>query len=149
MADAALGVVGIVGVALDVSLTTYTFISSVHGAPQEIETLAGHINNLKLFLEPFHLLVSKPVIFARAQNVDFIPAVRATVSGLEGVLKGLADEVKQYIKYKPGSQIPSWAGWGSVRRVKYAFNRSSLLELEASLLGRMEALHLTLAPMDL
>jgi hypothetical protein len=149
MADIAFGVVGVVGVALDASITTYNFISSIAGAPKAIKTLANHIENLKSFLEPFHELISKPAIRNRAQNVRFIPSVEGAVSGFEGVLKGLENEVKQYVKYVVGSSTPSWGGWGSWRRVKYAFNKSSMIELEASLLGRMSALHLSLVPMDL
>ena len=149
MADVAFGVVGVVGVALDASITTYNFLSSIAGAPKAIKTLAHHIKTLKPFLEPFYELISKPVIRNRAQNVRFIPSVENAVSGFEGVLKSLEDEVKQYVKYVAGSSTLSWGGWGSWRRVKYAFNKSSMIELEASLLGRMSALHMALAPMDL
>jgi hypothetical protein len=115
MADIAFGVVGVVGVALDASITTYNFISSIAGAPKAIKTLANHIENLKSFLEPFHELISKPAIRNRAQNVRFIPSVEGAVSGFEGVLKGLENEVKQYVKYVVGSSTPSWGGWGSWR----------------------------------
>jgi hypothetical protein len=149
MADVAFGIVGVVGVALDASTTTYNFLSSIAGAPKAIKTLAYHIKTLKSFLEPFYELISKPVIRDRAQNVRFILSVQNAVSGCEGVLKSLEDEVKQYVRYVAGSSTPSWGGWGSWRRVKYAFNKSLMIELEASLLGRMSALHMALAPMDL
>lgn len=149
MADIAFGVVGVVGVALDASITTYNFLSSITDAPKAIKTLAKHIKALNSFLEPFYELISKPVIRNRAQNVRFIPCVENAVSGFEGVLKSLENEVKQYVKYVAGSSTPSWGGWGSWRRVKYAFNKKSMIELEASLLGRMSALHMGLAPMNL
>lgn len=148
MADIAFGVVGVVGVALDASTTTYHFILSIAGAPKAIKTLANHIKHLKSFLGPFHELISKPEIRDRAQNVRFIPSVENEVSGFEGMLKDLENEVKQYVNYAAGSSTPSWGGWGSWRRVKYAFKKSLMIELEASLLGRMSALHLALAPMD-
>ncbi|KAL5319117.1 hypothetical protein ACEPPN_012166 [Leptodophora sp. 'Broadleaf-Isolate-01'] len=97
MADIAFGVVGVVGVALDASTTTYHFILSIAGAPKAIKTLANHIKHLKSFLGPFHELISKPEIRDRAQNVRFIPSVENEVSGFEGMLKDLENEVKQVI----------------------------------------------------
>lgn len=149
MADIAFGVIGVVGVALDASITTYNFLANIAGAPKAIKVLANHIKTLRVFLEPFHELISKPAIRDRVQNVRFIPSVENAVSGFEGVLKSIEDEVNQYVKYTAESSTYSWGGWGSWRRVKYTFKKSSIIELEASLLGRMSALHMALAPMDL
>ncbi|KAG7009841.1 alpha-galactosidase [Physcia stellaris] len=126
MAEIAFGVVGVVGVVFQVSGATCTFLSSIIGAPKSIKTLASHIESLKFFLEAFNTVVSKPEIRERAQNLTWLPSV-----------------------YAPGSSAPVWGGLGSWPRIKYAFNKSSLLEIQAALLGRVAALHLTMEPMDL
>jgi len=44
----------VAGVALNVSTTTYNFISSMKGAPRTIKTLAAYIETLRSFLESSH-----------------------------------------------------------------------------------------------
>lgn len=149
MADITLSIVGAVGVALDVALTTYDFVSSIIQAPPAILTLADHINTLKSFLQPFYILISKPVIHDRAQNIAFLAALQNATIGFHAVLKDIEEQVSRYVRYPVGSDKPVWGGRSSIRRLKYAANKKSLHELEAGLLGRMAALHLAIAPMDL
>ena len=149
MAEIAFGVVGVVGVAFQVSGATYTFLSSIAGAPKSIKTLASHVESLELLLEAFNTVVSKPEIRDRPQNLTWLPSVLRALSCFEGVLNELEIKVKGYVKYAPGSSMPVWGGWGSLPRIKYAFNKSSLLEIQAGLLGRVAALHLAMQPMDL
>ena len=149
MAEIAFGVVGVVGVAFQVSGATCTFLSSIIGAPKSIKTLASHIESLKFFLEAFNTVISKPEIRERAQNLTWLPSVVRALSCFESLLNELEMKVKKYVKYAPGSSAPVWGGLGSWPRIKYAFNKSSLLEIQAGLLGRVAALHLTMEPMDL
>ena len=149
MAEIAFGIIGVLGVALDVCIRTYAFISSISSAPRAIVTLAEHVYTLSLFLEPLLELLSKPTIRQRPQNIRFLPCVARALAGFSVTLNALEEEVKQYIRYRKASQSPCWAGWTSPRRYKYAFNKGLIVTLEAVLLGRMEALNLTMQPMDL
>lgn len=99
MAEIAFGVVGVVGVAFQMSHATYTFLSSITGAPKSIKTLASHIESLNLFLETFNTVISKPEIRERAQNSTWLPSVVRALSCFEGVLNEVEVEVKRYLKY--------------------------------------------------
>jgi hypothetical protein len=149
MADIALGVIGVLGVVLDSATQTYGFISDIKDAPKAITTLGEHVKGLKLFVGPLLNLLSKPSIRSRPQNKDFLPSVEHAFSGFANILNSIDSEIKLYVKYTPGSAAPVWGGWLSRRRWKYAFKKSSILELEARLLGTIAALDLNLRPLDL
>ena len=149
MAGIALAVVGVLGVALDTAIKTYKFVSSIVDAPRAIRNLASHINTSRLFLEPLLDLISKPFIQERAQNIAFLPSVEHAIAGFQVTLSEIGTELRRYVKYVAGSETPTWAGWASRRRFRYALNKSTLEKLEFSLLGRMQSLHMALRPMDL
>ena len=149
MADLTLGALGVLGVTLQTATTTYEFISNIRGAPRAIRTLASHVNTLRQFLDGFHEVLSKDVIRRRPQNVKFIPLVEDAAEQFKGILKDLDLEVRQYVTYVSGSRIPEWAGWGSRRRVKYAFSKGSILDLETCMLAKLSMFHVMLRPMNL
>ena len=149
MADIALGVVGVLGVALQTATVTHKFISDIKGAHRAIRTLGSHVNTLREFLAGFHEVMSMDVIRRRPQNKKFIPIVEDAATQFDEILRSLSAEVKQYVFYAPGSSVPVWAGWGSRRRFKYALSKRSLVDLEASMLIKLSVLHVTLRPMNL
>jgi hypothetical protein len=149
MADIGLGVAGVLGVALQTATAVHAFISNVKEAPRAIRTLASHIGTLRDFLESLSNVLQNETIRQRPQNVKFMPIVESGARQFSDILQDLNLEVQQYVKVKPGTKVATWVGWWTPRNFKYAFKKRNLVQLEASMLKQLEALHFMLRPMDL
>jgi Fungal N-terminal domain of STAND proteins len=102
-ASLACGVLGTIGVVLDASITTYTFVSSIKGAPRSLESLASHIFTLESVLSALKELTSQPHVRQRSQRPEALKCLQSALSGCDQVLSELDTELRSYVRHQPAS----------------------------------------------
>lgn len=152
MADIALGVVGVVGVALQAASATHEFLSSIRGGPRSVKSLAIHISTLKSVLSILNRRLNGGVWTCDGDEAEYdyrIILLYNAIQACNTAITELDNEVRKYVTFPAGSSVPNWGRNRPWRRVKWALQKGSVVELQQHLFASFGLLHFAIDALNL
>lgn len=150
MADAAFGVVGVVGVALQCSLSLHGFISSIKGADRSMRSLNSHIETLKDVLQPLHDRISLQEVRTHPLNAPFMKGLEKAVRCCQERLRELESGLRRCMKQSTDSvgklRLTSRLWW---RRIRFVLRKEDVVQRQNALFGSLSILGLALSPVNM